>query len=165
MKSAKLVLITVAIIAGCAVTDSRRSWQNGVADTQTGKIVALWLQYADKDKAITIEKEYTMIIIWNEREKRFYLFDNSEKQYFGSTDFDAFIAEIDTLPQNITLQQINTCCAPLDWKMPDEASQKLSSVLKKGNRTLDHSVMVCTCESTDRKFLDYTDNHLPLNER
>jgi len=155
VKSMKLLLLIIVIIGGCTTIDSRRPWRSGIVDEQTGDIVAFWLQCGDENKAITVEKEYGMIVVWSEKEKHFYLFDNSGKRYFGTTDFEAFIAEIEMLPNDITFQKINTCCAPLDYKMPDEASEKLFSILRKGNRSLDPHT-ACTCESTDRKFLNDT---------
>jgi hypothetical protein len=157
-------LVVGAMACGCSLFKPHRNgWRDAVIDPESKNIVVMWLTLYDKEEPQCFETrdypcDYAMFIVWNGNEKRFYLFDNSAKKYFGTSDFDKFLAALDAMPQGIKMVWINTCQAGECYDMPQDARDRLAEVMKKGQREHvdDYPYILCTCETTDRRFLDFT---------
>jgi hypothetical protein len=138
----------------------------GAVDRDTGNLVAFWLEYPDRpeyypnrEEAVLVTEPYAVFLTWTDRERRFYIYDNSAKTYFKTSEFKAFLMQLDKLPQGIEIQYFDTCCDGNAWAMPQEKREQLRAVMAQGARGwapstaggFDHE-MVCTCETTGLRY-------------
>lgn len=151
------VALGVAFLAGCAAHRPPAVWHRGVVEPQPHRLIAFWVLRDLADEPVTIDRDYGMLIVWDEYVRRFYLFDSPRKTYFVTEDFDLFLSELDRLPEHITLDWPDTCCAPRFWKMPTEARRRLHGVFEQGKRAETRGSyephIVCYCESEGLKLL------------
>jgi hypothetical protein len=149
------------LMTGCAsIGPQPAMWHRGIVEPKSQKLIAFWVLRGlreHNDKPVTIDKDYGMLIIWDEYLQRFYLFSNPTKTYFVTENFNQFLSELDRLPMNITLDWPDTCQIPRFWKMSDDASKRLFATLQKGNREntreSEQPHIACYCESDGIKLL------------
>lgn len=161
MKVKRLLIAIIAAVAcsGCVVA-SRPSppWRKAILDASGKNLVTMWVQRKDGDEPVILKKDYGMVVVWMDQDRRFYLFDRGAKRYLGTTAFPVFLEELAQLPDDIAIDWIDTCCAPRSCEMPDEARARLYEALRKRDktelRTSKNPLTVCTCESNGLKYLE-----------
>lgn len=139
-------------------------WDN--VDPETGNLIAFWLKYPDnpedypeREKPVLVTEPYAVLMVWHEGEKRFFIYDNRMKKTLKTDDFDAFLDELAGLPRGIAIQRFDTCTVPRIYDMPRAEWQRLTEVLREGERKwaiskasgYDHET-VCFCESIGFRF-------------
>ncbi len=128
-------------------------------DPASGNLVAFWLQYPDKEEPVLVTEPRAVLMVWRGGDKKFYLFDNTAKAVFKTTNFDAFLRQLDELPHGVRIQLFGTCTAPLTYDMPPEKWQQLMQTLEKGKRGWATSKVnglkreiICYCETRGLRF-------------
>lgn len=159
MKRLLIVVIVAVACSGCvAVSHPSPPWRNAILDASGKNLVTMWVQRKDGDEPVILKKDYGMVVVWMDQDRRFYLFDRRAKRYLGTTAFPVFLEELARLPEDIAIEWIDTCCVLRFWEMPDEAWSRLNEVLKKGDRTetrrSENPFIVCICESNGLKYLE-----------
>jgi len=151
-------IVGAVVLAGCAsLLPPSAVWHRGVVELESKRLIAFWVLREHEDEPVTIDKDYGMLIVWDEHVQRFYLFSNPSKTYFVTENFNRFLSELDQLPADITLDWVDTCQVPRSWKMPQDAGKRLTAVLEKGNRKntreSEQPHIACYCESDGIKLL------------
>jgi len=151
-------ILGAVILAGCAsLRPQPAAWHRGVVEPESKRLIAFWVLKEHEDEPVTIDKDYGMLIIWDEHVQRFHLFNNPAKTYFVTENFNQFLSELDRLPADITLDWVDTCTVPRFWKMPQDARKQLHATLVKGNRkntrVSEQPHIACYCESDGIKLL------------
>ena len=151
-------ILGAVVLAGCAsLRPPSAVWHRGVVEPESKRLIAFWVLREHEDEPVTIDKDYGMLIVWDEHVQRFYLFSNPTKTYFVTENFNQFLSELDRLPADITLDWVDTCTVPRFWKMPQDARKRLHATLEKGNRKntreSEQPHITCYCESDGIKLL------------
>ena len=135
-------------------------------DPETGNLIAFWLVYPDnpehytqKEKPVLVTERYAVYLEWLDDVRRFYIYDNVTKQTFSTSDFEAFLKQLGSLPQDIAIQRFDTCCASRTYDMPAQAREWVREIMQSGSRKWaisavtgwDHEI-VCICESTGFRY-------------
>ena len=137
-------------------------WRPGVIDPKEKKLVAFWVKRAPKGKPAfrdpaVVKGDYGTFIVWNECERRFYIFDNPGKRYFATADFETFLLELAAIPNNANPERVDTCTVSRSWEMPAEAQQKLAAVLRLKRGTAppedENPNITCYCKSEGLQYL------------
>lgn len=156
---AAFAVMAVAVLSsGClSFRSDSIPWHRGVVDPATRRLIAFWILRPTGDEPVTVDRDYGMVIIWDEHLRRFYLFDNLRKTYFVTTDFRRFLNELENLPQGMDMDWPDTCTVPRCWKMPAAASRRLSAAMAEHHqfdtRSSDSPHIACYCESDGIKLL------------
>jgi hypothetical protein len=152
-----------AMAGGCSILKPHSEWRDAAVDPESGNVIAWSLQYRDRaDEPVVIGRDYAMYLVWNNMgERRFYLYDNRAKKYFGTGDFAKFLAALDAMPKGITFEWIDTCTVLRSYEMPAEEREKFHSVMKAGNRETSRGddwpgTLACYCESSGFKYPPFT---------
>ena len=138
----------------------------GNVDPETGNLIAFWLVYPDnpeyypqKEKPVLVTEPYAVYLEWLDDARRFYIYDNVTKQTFSTSDFEAFLKQLGSLPQDIAIQRFDTCCASRTYDMPAQARQRIRKIMQSGGRKWATSAatgwdrqIVCICESTGFRY-------------
>jgi len=143
------LLATLLVFIGCSKPqEGRSSWQPAPTEDKTGDVIAFWIHRGETSQPVTVglDYDYGMITIWTDRERMFYLYDNVEKRFFKTGDFDVFLRQLEGLPPNITLHWMTKCQAGFAWNMPEKAEGKIKNILSSGNRITETPIIPCTCE-------------------
>ena len=154
-----IVISGLLVCIGCAAKQSHQTVTPANIDSQTGNLIAFWLDYKSGEKAVIVTEPYAVLMVWQGDEKHFYVYDNKAKKTYIMSNFEAFLEKIKQLPNGIEIQRFDTCSASQVCDMPTEEWQRLTQVLRAGGRKwatskingLDHEV-VCTCLSTGRRY-------------
>ena len=100
-----------------------------------------------------------MLLVWNDEEARFYIFDNVQKKYLSTNDYGIFLRELKQLPDGSTVIYVRKCCAPFVLKKnPIKEMSLFWEIVRKKKFTINPAkeqlFMICTCESRGLKFID-----------
>jgi len=131
-----LMCVGIILISGCQT--GRSGFEPAVVDPASGKVVIYWLthgQHEDEEPVLATEP-YSVVIMWCGDERRFNIYDSQARTMFKTSDFDAFLAKLDSLPEGIEVQRLDSCGRTDTYDMPADARQKLVQVMAKGNRRL-----------------------------
>jgi hypothetical protein len=146
----RFLLPAVIFLSGCAAAPRPSpSWREAAVDPD-GNVIAFWAKRHPGDDPAVLEKDYGMLVVWNEQDRRFYLFDNVRKRCFGTRDFEAFLREMGRLPRGASRERFDTCCVPLAWKMPHEAWERAENAFYECSSQ--SPSLVCICESSGLRF-------------
>jgi hypothetical protein len=126
-------------------------------DPGSGNIIVFRLEprvgHSLPEACTVVTGTYAVAMIWRGEERRFYLFDNAAKTVHRTEDFDAFLQQIDSLPEGVEVQRHDTCCGSLHTDMPDGERQRLAAALERGGRRWAHNpvqesdrFITCVCE-------------------
>ena len=101
-------------------------------DARTGNLIAV---KADDDggkhnQAIAVEHSWAALIVWNDSERLFYLFDNVRRAYVATGSWPEFLAAMRAVPEGTRIQKFYKCSAAWDYAMPDAQSNQLDRVMK-----------------------------------
>ena len=125
-------------------------------DPDTGKLIAFWLQYRDRDEPVFVTEPYAVLMVWIDDEKVFYIYERDAKRTIKTQDFDVFLAELSKLPEGTAIEDFVTCTVPRTYDMPPKASARLNEVWSARSFTSTgvtegiDCTMVCICESPIR---------------
>jgi hypothetical protein len=96
-----------------------------------------------------------MVLISNQNESRYYLYDNIKKKYLSTVDFTLFLEELSQIPNGSTIYKARKCTAPFDWAMSDNDRLRLREIVENRKLTIDKGQFVtCTCRALGVKFPD-----------
>lgn len=137
-------------------------------DPETGDLIAFWLLYPDnpkyypqKEKPVLVTEPYAVYLEWLDGVRRFYVYDNVKKRVFGTSDFEAFLKQLGSLPEGIVVQRFDTCCGSQIYDMPAEARERIEDAMQSGTRKWATSAVrggnreiVCRCESIGFRYPD-----------
>ena len=143
------LIATLLVFIGCSKPgQGEGSWQPAPTDEKTGDVIAFWIHRGQTSQPVTVglDYDYGMITIWTDRERMFYLYDNVDKKYWGTGDFDLFLHQLDRLPQEVTLHWMTKCQEGFAPAMPEKAKSQIQNVLSRGNRKTETPIIPCTCE-------------------
>lgn len=154
-----LALLTL-FLSSCAAVAEFKDARPEQTDSRTGRLVAFRLEYYDRsDQDILVDGRYGLLVVCNDTERLFCLFDNVKKRILATQSWDKFYDALVKWPDGIEVQRFNTCCAPIDYRLPDAQSQSLDAVMrmKEWRWRVDPVsglavTLVCTCESKDRRY-------------
>lgn len=147
-----LLLMTGGCAAGAGWTS--------VPTTSAGDPVVAWLRQDAGERPCGLIYPYTALLRWSGEERSFYLFDSPRKRYFGTSDFDRFLRELDALPSGTPISiSAATCGSPLAPDMPDSAWTRLLEAIRRGRHEAGDPFPLCTCESRGLRFLPRTMPH------
>jgi len=158
MKKGFIIVVVVSVLVSCGCRPKNTEpivWREALTDSENGNVVACWLQYDWQDEQpFVLSDDYAMIVVWEGGVKRFYLFDDINKKYFGTKDFETFLEVIEGLPEGIMVEWLNTCGGPLSLEMPRDKDEQLWAAIKGGHHefTGEPGLTICTCESKGLKL-------------
>ena len=122
-------------------------------------LVAFWLQYRDGEEPVPITGSYAALMIWNDQERRFYLYDNVKKRTHKTDSFERFVEYVERLPRGARVQRLNSCGAPFAYAMPEADWQRVQEALRKRDCTWatnpvtdDKCFTICICETIGLRF-------------
>ena len=156
-------------MSGCANTDLRFTDLKNI-DAKTGNLIALWLlypehyeekwpnKYPDSKRAVVVMQPYAIYMEWKgerypKNTQRFYIYDNMTKKTFKTRNFDQFLKELDCLPKDVKVHNIDSCTVSRSVDMPKAEQKHLEEVMKNGNREWFTGYRgFCRCESIGFQF-------------
>ena len=151
-------------LGGCATELASQAKPLGNVDANSGNLIAYWLKHDRSgkpgiDTPVLVTEPYAVLVVWCEKERHFYVYDNVAKRTFGTADFDAFLAELARLPTGVAVQQLDTCTVSRSHDMPREQRERLMQTLAAGGRiwAIDAAsgtdrTCECYCESSGFRY-------------
>ena len=160
------VLAFLLLTVGCKTPAVQENWTPGEVDSKTNNILVCWL--ADKREGnpkgandpVFLKSSYGSLIVWDQKTKtgKYYLFNNKNNSYFGTTDADKFIKEVKKRPDILVVDDVNSCTVPQTSGMPAKLYDKVYGAMKKKRWVLRSSgsggTGFCYCEYAGIKYLD-----------
>lgn len=145
-------------LLGCATPTTASAWKAAPCDLRDGKVITMWVKKKEGDVPVTFQHNWAMLVIWTDRERYFYLFENRSRRFFATRDFLCFVRELDQLPNGAVLEWIDTCTVSRSWKMPAECRTELLNLLKKKGVAhvygFEDGIITCYCESQGLRYLE-----------
>ena len=146
--------VGLLLTTGCA-SYPPQSQSSAEVDPATRNLVAFRIQYWDyPDRAVLVEGRFGVLLVWNDRERHFRLFDNGRKVVAATRSWDDFMRQVRDWPDDIEVQRFNTCCVPFNYAMPEAAGLEFdrTATAKGWTWRIDPAdnlacTIVCTCES------------------
>lgn len=154
MRPAGGLSLLIGLLTGCAQAPEFHAAGPEWIDPATGRFVAIRLGVDGGDlQSVAVEADWAALIVWQERERYFCLFDNPSRAYLATRSWPQFLVALNRVPEGTRLQKFYKCLVPWDCGMPDEAHQDLDRVMQARrlewrplrDEELDVWI-VCTCE-------------------
>lgn len=118
------------------------------------------LEYRNPDTAgvVHLVHGHGFLVKWDRNEEpQFYVYDKGTRLATRTSDFSEFSNKLQEIPSGATVDRIEKCGGPFSWGMPDEAREKLATLIEsKGFHMAgpeDGNFGICTCESTKVRLL------------
>lgn len=117
------------------------------------------LKYKDKTEFFYLYSDFGFIAKWEEDNKpKFFIYDKIRKRISVTRDLSTFLNRLLSFPEEAEVAWINTCSAPLHYRMPSEMLTKIHDILKRKKFKMagddENNFVLCTCETTKVLFLE-----------
>src|SRR5262245_11780204 len=133
-----------------------QDWRPAPRDA-SGNLVPFYIRGDQLNRKTTVSGEYAMLVLWNDFERAFYLFDIRNGTYFGTGDFERFLRNLEAMPCEGMMTWLDTCTVSRAWGMPADAWERLHTLMTKkeslGMKRPEEPWIACYCESRGLSFL------------
>lgn len=178
-----LICLAIAIVGGAVAQADQVNASNDMATplqwlpaplTGDGDVIMCYVErdgtgegHAIGTKPASLASLYGILILYGNEaifsQKVYYLFDNVNKTYFATKDFNRFLVAVNTLPDNAELDWVRSCTICCYCGMPAEFSEKLTDTLQRKhlNTGIEENTYpegFCYCTATSVRFLDIPKN-------
>lgn len=112
------------------------------------------------NETYALRAPYGIATFWAYGLRRFYIFDQSDRRYFVTEDFEEFLDQLRTLPEGIELQVVDQCTVSASRDMPPQQRQRLVRTLipicgASEQDTFEHFPLIfCTCVARSAVLID-----------